>query len=175
MPNGLALAIVLLVIMLFLAYIVSILLNFLTPFYTTPRKILSKLTDLFELKPSQTFVDLGSGDGRVVFDVYRKYKCKSVGYEISPVLLIYVKIKKLLTNPLNPKLNFREESFFKVDLEKYDVIYCCLPEDVLSILEDKFENELKEGSKVFIYNHRLPNKEGKVIDLDGKKVYQYTF
>jgi len=175
MPNGLALAVILLVVMLFLAYLVSIILNFFSPFYSTPKKIAKKIVNFFELSKNDSFVDLGSGDGRMVFMTYKKYKCKSVGYEISPILLIYFKISKIFTNPLNRKIELKEESFFTADLSGYDVVYCCLPEDLLIILEKKFQYELRKGSKVFTYRNKLPNKEGKKILLDNKEVYQYTF
>ncbi|MFA5623048.1 MAG: hypothetical protein WC981_02355 [Candidatus Dojkabacteria bacterium] len=175
MPNGLALAIVLLVVMLFLAYMVSLLLNFLTPFYTTPKKASKKIIDLFNLSSKDSFVDLGSGDGRMVFETYRRYKCKSTGYEISPVLLLFVKLKKLLLYPFNPKIQIKEESFFSADLSSYSVIYCCLARDVLEILEKKFEKELVKDTIVYTYRDRLPTKKGKTFDIDGEVVYQYTF
>ncbi len=175
MPNGLALAVILLVMMLFLAYIVSIILNFLTPFYSTPKKIAKKIVDLFELSQDDSFADLGSGDGRMVFMTYNKYKCKSVGYEISPVLLVYFKIRKALTNPMNRKIKLKEESFFTADLSNYKVVYCCLPQDLLTLLEKKFTKELKRGSKVFTYRNQLPNRKGEKVVIDNKEVYQYTF
>jgi hypothetical protein len=175
MPNGLALAVVLLILMLFFAYGISLFLNFLTPFYTTPKKILKRLIPMFKLERNQTFADLGSGDGRVLFQTYKEYKCKCSGYEISPVLLIYFKLRKFLTHPFNSKIELKEESFFKADLSEYDTIYCCLPTDLLEILETKFKKELKEGSNVFTYKNPLPTKKGKEILIEGEKVYQYTF
>lgn len=175
MPNGLALAVILLVMMLFLAYIVSIILNFLTPFYSTPKKIAKKIVDLFELSQDDSFADLGSGDGRMVFMTYNKYKCKSVGYEISPVLLVYFKIRKALTKPMDRKIKLKEESFFTADLSNYKVVYCCLPQDLLTLLEKKFTKELKRGSKVFTYRNQLPNRKGEKVVIDNKEVYQYTF
>lgn len=175
MPNGLALAITILVIMLFAAYGVSLLLNLLTPFYTTPKKIAKEIIKKFELGKEDTFADLGSGDGRMVFDTYREYKCRSVGYEVSPVLLMYVKVKKLLLFPFNKRVEIKEESFFRADLSTYNVIFCSLPQDILEILEKKFEKELKKGTKVFICKGKLPNKKGKEINIQDTQVYQYTF
>lgn len=161
--------------MLFLAYAVSLLLNFLTPFYTTPKKITKELIKLFKLKKEDSFADLGSGDGRILFKTYNEYKCKCTGYEISPILLIYFKIKKLLTHPFNKDIDLKEESFFKTDLSQYNILYCCLPTDLLEMLEKKFVKELKKGTIVFTYREKLPNKKGKEIDIEGEKVYQYTF
>lgn len=175
MPNGLALAIVLLVIMLFMAYLVSLLLNFLTPFYTTPLKSIKNILDILNLKPTDSFVDLGSGDGRMVFGLHKRFKCKSVGYEISPMLLLYFKLKKFFLFPFNRKIQLKEESFFNADLKDYDVVYCCLPTDILILLEKKFERELKKGTTVVTYKNALPNKKGKKILIGNTQVYQYTF
>lgn len=175
MPNGLALAINILIILILLAYIVSILLNFFTPFYTTPKKALENILKNFKLKKDEKFADLGCGDGRVVFSTYRMYKCTSVGYEISPVLLMLIKLSKLLLYPFNSKIRFIEEDFFKVDLGEYDVIYCCLPKDVLEVLEKKFAKELKKGSRVYSYKNELPKRKGKPIRTGVDMVYEYTF
>jgi len=175
MPNGLALAISLLIVLMFVAYIISVLLLFFTPYYSTPTKLIKKILELFDLKKNQKFVDLGSGDGRVVFNVNKMYGCLSVGYEISPVLLMIVKLKKVLTSPFNSKIQFKEESFLNSDLSQYDVIYCCLPNDALGNLEKKFSKELKKGTKVFTYKYKLPQKKGKKIEIEGTPVYRYTY
>lgn len=175
MPNGLALAVVLLIVMLFLAYIISMIINFFFPFYTTPRKVIKRIVNIFDLKSTDNFIDLGSGDGRVLFETYRQYRCKVTGYEISPMQLIYFKLIKLFTHPFNSKIEVKEESFFHADLSVYDAIYCCLPKDILDILEKKFKRELKKGCKVYTYREKLNTKETKEIDIDGQKVYQYTF
>lgn len=175
MPNGLALAIILLVVMLFLAYIISIVINFLSPYYTTAHKDIKELVKLFKLERKQKFADLGSGDGRVLFETYKQYKCKTDGYEISPIILLWYKILKFLRFPFNTSIEVFEKSFFKEDLKQYDVIYCCLPEDLLEILERKFTKELRKGTKVFTLKKPLPNKKGKKIKLSKNEVYQYTF
>ena len=175
MPNGLALAIILLVVMLFVAYLFSLILNFLTPYYSTPLKTARKIAELFKLKPTDSFADLGSGDGRMLFETYRQYKCRVTGYEISPILLIFFKMVKFFRYPFNNKVHLKEESFFNTDLSKYDVIYCCLPDDILSILEKKFDKELKQGAKVYSYTEKLIGRKGEEIVINGKKVYQYTF
>lgn len=175
MPNGLTLAISLLIILLFLAYIVSMIMAFFNPFYSTPKKRLKEIVKKFGLSKEQKFADLGSGDGRVVFATNRMYKCMSVGYEISPMLLIVQKLGKIFFCPFNSKIRFREESFFNVNLNEYDVIYCCLPVSILENLEPKFVEELKKGTKVFTLKTKLPNKKGKEHDIGGSILCEYTY
>lgn len=175
MPTGLALAISILIVLMFLAYITSLLLYFFSPFYSTPMKDLKEILKILKVRESQKFADLGSGDGRVVFEVYKKYKCLSVGYEVSPVLLMIVKMRKLLLAPFNSKIQFKEESFFNASLSEYDVIYCCLPNDVLDSLEKKLKKELKKNTQVYTYKSKISWKNGKEFSIGDIKVYQYTF
>lgn len=175
MPNGLALATILLIIMLFLAYIISIIISFFTPYYTTPRKFLPSLLKQLKLSKDQSFADLGCGDGRVVFSVYDTFKCKSTGYEISPILLLWLKFYSFFRYPFNSKVKILEESFLRADLSKYNVVYCYLPEDILEILSKKFTKELKDGSIVYSYKNKVGNLKGKKLEVDNQRVYMYTF
>lgn len=48
-----------------------------------------------------TFVDLGSGDGRIVFRAVRENLFQScIGYELNPMLHIYACIQRILYGPL---------------------------------------------------------------------------
>ena len=173
MPNGLALAINILIVLFLLSYVISMILNFFTPYYATPRKLVKEIIKKFQLKSNEKFADLGCGDGRVVWSTYGMYKCESTGYEISPVLLMMIKLSKAIYAPFNKKIKFVEEDFFKVDLKEYDVIYCCLPEDELEILSNKFTKELKKGSRVYSYKREIPNLKGKKIEVGKQHIFEY--
>ena len=110
-----------------------------------------------------------------MFATNKKYKCLSVGYEISPVLLIIQKLAKLLYHPFNKNIKIKEESFLNADLSEYNVIYCCLPPTILENLEEKFRNELKNNTKVFSYKVKLPNRKAKEHRIDDSMLYEYTY
>lgn len=173
MPNGLALAVNILIVLFLLSYIVSMILNFFSPYYVTPKKLVKEIVKKFGLKPNEKFADLGCGDGRVVWATHKMFKCESVGYEISPVLLMMIKLSKAVYAPFNKKIKFVEEDFFKVDLKEYDVIYCCLPEDVLELLSKKFKKELKKSSRVYSYKRDIPNLKGKKIEVGKQHIFEY--
>ncbi len=175
MPNGLALAINILVVLLLLSYIISMILNFFSPYYATPKKLLKEIIKHFNLKENEKFADLGSGDGRVIWATYNMYKCTTVGYEFSPVLLIIVKLTKAIIAPFNKKIQFLEENFLKVDLKPFNVIYCCLPAESLEILQKKFKKELKKGTRVYTYKKPLPDIKGKLIRVGEYPLYEYIF
>lgn len=174
MPNGLALAIVLLTILMFVAYIISMIINFFSPFFVTPKKSLKEIIKYFDLKKEDSFADLGSGDGRVIFQTYKEYGCSCTGYEISPMLQLWVKIIKACIYPFNSKIEFLDESFFKADLSKHTAIYCNLPQATLHLLEKKQFKKLDKGVVIYTLRNKLKDRRGKKMEIGNEVVYKYT-
>lgn len=75
------------VVALFLLYVVSSVISDIkgAPYVPLQKKYVRWLVDIFPLTAGSVFYDLGSGDGRVVFAVTRRYDLrKAVGYEYAP-------------------------------------------------------------------------------------------
>jgi hypothetical protein len=71
------------------------------PFLPTLSKRVEDAIDLLDLKSGQKFLELGSGDGRLLRAAAKK-GIYSVGYELNPLLVIYsylasVKYRKFIT------------------------------------------------------------------------------
>ncbi len=62
------------------------------PFLPTLKKQLPGIFDLLDLKPGQTLLELGCGDGRVL-RYAASLGIKSVGYELNPVLVIVARLR----------------------------------------------------------------------------------
>lgn len=86
------------------------------------------------------FVDLGSGDGRIVFQAYRQAVFhKSVGYEINPFLHAWANARRFMQGPMV----WRKTAFFcrdlwKVDLTKTNVVAVvssCIHDENLSSIQ----------------------------------------
>lgn len=124
MPNGLALAIGVLILALIISYLISMLLSlFLSPAHTS-RKDVEKLVKEMKLNDTDIFADLGCGDGRVVFEVAKRYKkVKCIGYEISPILLMLANLSKSILFPFSNRVEIRAEDFTKADLKDITVVY----------------------------------------------------
>ena len=92
-------------------------------------EILSKKFGLTK-KSSQKFIDLGSGEGSIVFFAGTRYLIRSTGIEIDDILINLSKerLKSLKKNKKHEKkvlrkIKFIEGDFFKVNLKKYQFIY----------------------------------------------------
>lgn len=139
-----------LLLFLSLYLIFSIYANFKGGMYVpTKQKEIDFILQNANLKKEQVFLDLGSGDGRVVRTAVKKYKVKGIGIEINPILfvlsIILSKAQKL-TN-----IKFIRENLFNTDIKKADVIYTFLMPETLKKLKQKFENERQK--KVLIISH----------------------
>eukprot|EP00984_Skeletonema_dohrnii_P034402 scaffold33548_cov130-Skeletonema_dohrnii-CCMP3373.AAC.9 len=124
---------------------------------------------------SLKFVDLGSGDGRVVFRAAREgIFQKSVGYEINPSLHMWVKFRQLITPKYWSSTEFYLGDLWKIKLHNYDVVAVYGLYPIMDRLGKKMQDELKPGSIVVsnvfeIPGWRVSNTGGSV----GKGVYLY--
>lgn len=177
MLNGITLGIVMIVILVIASFVLTLLINaFLIPLFKTPKKVLLEIVDIMELKKEDHLVDLGSGDGRILFKAHRVSQCKCTGYDISPIMLIIAKTKKVLHFPLSKDFNFEPKDIFKVDLKDFTKIYCYLDKKSMDILQPKLKDFVKNGGEVYSYRYAIEriNNEKKVVLSDGEELYIYS-
>jgi len=177
MINGITLGIVIVIILLIGGFVLTLLINaFLIPLFKTPKNILLEIVNIMDPKKDDRLVDLGSGDGRILFKAHRQSDCKCTGYDISPIMLIIARTKRVLQFPLSSKdFEFEAEDIFKVDLEKFTKVYCYLDKKSMGILQPKLKEFVKNGGEVYSYKYRVGDmiKEEKVVLGDGETLYIY--
>ena len=126
-------------------------------------------------KSSLKFVDLGSGDGRVVFRAARSGMFqKSVGYEINPALHMWVKFRQLVTPKYWSSTEFHLGDLWKIKLHRYDVVAVYGLYPIMDRLGKKLQAELKPGSIVLSNVFEIPNWRASTSEGSlGKGVYLY--
>lgn len=105
------------------------------------------------LKPGQKFIDLGSGDGRVVF-VASLFGAQAYGIEYDKTLVdISMKARKTLSKKvIDPeKVHFIQGDFFDHDFSAYDVLYLNIGCAESLRLIDKIDREAAPGSILIMY------------------------
>jgi precorrin-6B methylase 2 len=145
----------------------------------TPQDVVEKMLELAKVKKTDTVVDLGCGDGRIVVTAARKYGCKGIGYEIDPecVRMSLANVKKHAVESL---VTIENKDMFTADLTKVNVVMLYLPARVTGRLLPQLRR-LPAGARVVCHAFALP---GMVADRevpvtpkeDGleRKVYLYT-
>ena len=154
------------------------------PFISVPNKTLKEIEKIFELNDDSIVYDLGSGDGRVLFYLYKKHpKCKYIGIENSAFPLLLSNVRKWWFNKINKSnIQIIEKDFFEVDLSDATHIFTYLYPNIMDDLLPKLDQELKPGTRLVSASfHFTTKREISMIDLErskyqlAKRLYIYEF
>lgn len=176
MQRGILLGIVLLIVAIVSGLILTIIANRkLVKVKSTPKRLLPEILSNMKLKPDELLYELGAGDFRVLIEAWKMSRVKGVGYEISPILAIVAKLRKLVKAGPMAKITIHVDDFLRADIKNSDKIFCHLNKLALFALIEKFEKELSEDTLIFSYDHTIPNIPHKeTYELsDGTRLYQY--
>lgn len=111
-------------------------------FVSTSSARIKAFLDAVPMKPEQTLLDLGCGDGRVLACAVDRYGVRAVGYELN--LLAYLRAWFRCFGRKNLKVV--RKNFWHADLSGADVVFCYLFPDVMGRLVRKVRKEAKPGS-----------------------------
>ncbi len=139
---------------------------FRSPFVPSNRDTIEKMLRVAKIKRNERVIDLGCGDGRIIFLAEKKFHAKAEGYEISIFVWLLAQINRILHRA---KSKIYRRNFFNADLKKADVVFCYLLPEVMKKLSPKFKKELKRGARVISASFSLPNfKLHKKYEKEGK-------
>lgn len=147
------------------------------PYDVTRREALRNVLRLVSPSRGDRIAELGSGDGRVCIALAQANEnAKVYGFEINP-FLVWISRRWIKKEGLEKRVKIYWKNFWKVNLREFNKIVFFQFRSVVGKLEKKFEQELKEGSKIVSHNWKLPNwkikkKLGEKGLLEGE-VYLY--
>jgi hypothetical protein len=124
------------------------------PYVPTRRTDIDMLVERVGITPSDTFVDLGSGNGRVVFAVERATGARVRGYEYPSWMLWYAKLKKRFTGS---RAEFIAGNFFKKPWAGATIVYCYLLPQLMPRIIAKVRAELPAGTTVVSRDFPIPD------------------
>lgn len=174
------LIIVLLIFIILTAVFLAFDLFYQLPFVATRREKIATIINFANLKKGDTVVDLGSGDGRLLFAAAQKGAI-SIGYEINPVLILFTQIKvRLLGFSINKHKQNIQRSLKKTflsggkgsvtvirqnlwqsqtDLKKADVIFVYAYKKTMQTFEDFVYKNAKKGTRIVVNTNPFPAKQ----------------
>ncbi len=137
------------------------------PFVPVWNSDLDRLLSLIKLKEDESFVELGSGTGRVLMAVAERYPENDVlGVEIQPVLWAWTWIRLGKWRKLG-KVNVVWRDFLRTDLSRFDWAFLYGTPDRNEIVGKKLRKKLKAGAKVVSYAFEMPG--WKVVRVSEEK------
>lgn len=129
-------------------------LTFLVPFVPTKRRVAERMVEAAKIKPGETVIDLGCGDGRLLFMAEKTAGARAIGYEIAPLVFALAKLRALFARS---SAQIRLKSFFSADVSAANVIFCYLFPNVMAPLAEKFKRECRPGTRVISSTFHFPN------------------
>ena len=156
------------------ALALSVLLGFVVflggpPYLPTLGRNIDAALDLLELKPGQTMLDLGSGDGRVLVAAAKR-GANVVGIELSPILVV---IARLRTWRYRKQVRIIWGSYFTVPWPRAEAIFTFMIPRQMTRLDRCIEQW--RGSKpvrLASFAFAVPNKKP-VATRNGVFLYEY--
>jgi len=130
-------------------------------FVPTPGVMIRRLADAVDFSGFKNIRELGTGDGRFLAAIEKRYGVRVIGYEINPIAYLMTRLRIRLLR-LKSRVFFRD--FWREDFSDVDCIYCYLFVDIMPRLGEKLERELPQGAHVFSANFPIPGwREEKLI------------
>jgi protein-L-isoaspartate O-methyltransferase len=109
---------------------------------------------LVDLKPGETFFDLGAGDGRTVIMAAQEFGARAVGVELREDLA-----KRALATVhelgLQDRVTIVQDDLFKVNLSPANVIFLYLTTSANDKIKPKLVKELKSGSRIVSHDYEI--------------------
>lgn len=124
------------------------------PYLPILRRDAEPLLALADLKPGQTLIDLGSGDGRLL-RVAAGRGVRGIGYEINPLLVL---VSRLVCWRYRRLVTIHLANYWTLELPPANVIYVFLIERYMARLDAKLTREITQSTKVISLAFEIPGR-----------------
>ena len=141
------------------------------PYVTTPERVVDAMLELAQINSSDTLLDLGSGDGRIVIKAASEHGARGMGVEIDPNL-VKLSNENARKAGVDDRAKFIEQDLFETDLTKASVITMYLLPDVNLKLRPSLL-KLKPGTRIVSHDWDMGDwaPDAKVtVDVPDKKI-----
>jgi len=139
------------------------------PYLPTLSRQTTTALDLLDLKPGQTLIELGCGDGRVLLAAAKR-GITGVGYELNPILIL---VAKLVTWRHRKLVTVKLGNFWAVKWPQADGIFVFLLDKYMEKLDKKITQEYKDKKvKLVSFAFKIPEKKPLTVK-NGLFLYEY--
>lgn len=138
------------------------------PFLPTLGNRVDDAIKLLSLKPGDTLLELGSGDGRILRAAAER-GIKGVGYELNPLLVVY---SKILTLKYRKLVQIKWGNYWSKKLPKTEGIFVFLLQPYMQKLDTKIAQNYPNGVRLVSFAFTIPERKP-TKQKDGMYLYVY--
>src|SRR5438067_1114809 len=115
------------------------------PYVQTPMEIVERMLRMAEIRPGDTVIDLGSGDGRIVIEAAKR-GARGLGVDLDPNL-VKLATQNALAAGVAERARFEVRDIFETDLSRASVVTMYLLPDFNAKLQPRLL-ALKPGTRI---------------------------
>jgi len=144
------------------------------PYVATQMKSVDKIIKHAQIKDGYHIVELGSGDGRFLLSVAKRYKITGVGVDINPIPIFIARIHAGIQKADSVK--FQVQDIRQADLTDADVIYIFLFPKLVKEIQGQLLKKTKKKAVIISHGFKIDYLQKYHIDtiVNGKfKTYFY--
>lgn len=141
-----------------------------SPYVATRNKVILDILKEVKFKRNGLFVELGSGDARIIRVAVKKYHLKGLAVDINGLINLWAKILSKF-DKTNKKIIYKTENIFDTDLTKADYLYLFLMPGLLKKLVPKFDKELKKETTIISHGFPIKEYEKKLIKQVNRRPF----
>ena len=139
------------------------------PYLPTMKPQVQAALELADLKPGQTMLELGCGDGKVLLAA-AKLGINSVGYELNPLLVMMAWMR---TIKYRKNVTIIWGNFWKMTWPEHQAIFTFLLPRLMTKLDKKIIQSKHKPVKLISHAFVIPDKKP-TTHKDGVFVYSYS-
>lgn len=158
-----------LIVLLALGLLLGFVVFFGPPYVPTLRRNLETALDLLELKPGQTMLELGSGDGRVLIAAAKR-GVNVIGIELSPIWFV---VSWLRTRRYRQRVRLICGNYFMVGWPPAEAIFTFMIPRQMAQLDRRIERwRGKRQVRLASFGFKIPGKKAAKVQ-NGVFLYNY--
>jgi 16S rRNA A1518/A1519 N6-dimethyltransferase RsmA/KsgA/DIM1 with predicted DNA glycosylase/AP lyase activity len=154
--------------LLVLIFCFGFVLLFGAPYLPTLDKQVSLALDMADLRPGETLLELGCGDGKVLIAAARR-GWKAVGYELNPLLVLVCLWR---TRHYRKLVKVRMQDFWTTDWPPAQAVFVFALQRRMQQLDTKLKDYEHKPLKVISFAFTMPDKKP-VKQEAGLSLYRY--
>lgn len=140
------------------------------PYLPTLKKQTEEALDMLDLKPGQTLLELGSGDGTVLLAAAKR-GIRGIGYELNPALVL---ISRMVTWRYRHLVTIKTANFWTIEWPQADGVYVFLLQKYMDKLDKKMIQQAQSygNCKLVSFAFTIPKRKAKK-SRKGLTLYEY--